>query len=210
MTRRGYIEQIRRLIYGGQPASDANISVGYINNAWLNQAIGVAAEKNYKDNYALDGIAYTNGSFYTTYSDLPIVKDEFSVFKITLPHIPIGLGNDEGFETCILTDSVQNTYPIVWMTQKQRGYQRGMRAIPNKILGYSEGKYIFFLSVFSLLTLTAKITMVSGGATDLDSTLNVPDNYFPVMTDYLTKNLSFALNVKIDDTADGRDVNPSA
>lgn len=210
MTRRAYIEQIRRLIYGVQPSSDATITVGLV-NVWLNQAIGVAAQKNYLDNATIDGIEYSNGSFYTTFKNLAITKDEQFLFKITLPHIPIGLGDDEGISECMLYDGVQNSYPTIWINQNQRTYYRGMRPIPNKLISYSEGQFIYIQSAVPLYTMTAKVTMVSGGdSTNLDSTLNVPDNYMPMMTDYLVKNLRLELSVPVDDTIDGRDVNPSA
>jgi hypothetical protein len=210
MTRKVYIEQIRRLIYGGQPNDDATITVGLV-NVWLNIAIGVAAQKNYTDNAAIDGIAYVNGSFYTTFKNLAIAKDELFKYKITLPQIPIGLGDDEGLGEITITDGTQTSYPVVLINQNQRTYNRSMRPIPNKLIGYSEGTFLYVLSSFPLYTLMAKVTMVSGGdSTNLNSMLNVPDNYFPIMTDYLLKNLVTELSRPVDTAQDGNDVNPSA
>ena len=206
MKRITYIEQIRRFIYNGQPPSEATVTIGLV-NVWLNQAIGVAAQKNYTDNVTLDGIAYINGSFYTTYKNIAVTKDEQFLYKVQLPHIPFGLGDDEGVSELILTDGVQNAYPTIWINQNQRTYYRGMRNIPNKLISYSEGEFIYIQSNIPLTALTAKVTMVSGGdSTNINSTLNVPDNYFPVMTEYLVKNLMTERNVPADVTNDGTDV----
>lgn len=207
MTRRAYIEQVRRLIYGGQPDDDAEITVGLV-NTWLQQAIGVAAKTNYTDNYKLDGISYVNGSFYTTFKNLSVSYDSQFLWKITLPHIPFGIGNGEGVSTLVFKDNDSNqlSYPIVWLTQNQRTFQRGMRTIPNKLLAYSEGEFIYIMSTLLLSDYTAQMTMVSGGdSTNLDSTLNVPADYIPVMTDYLRTNLMFERMVPKDVTPDGND-----
>lgn len=75
MVRRTYIERIRRLIYGGQPPAEANITIGLVNN-YLQDAIAVAAKTNYTDNLKLEGIASVNNSFYTTFKSLVIASDE--------------------------------------------------------------------------------------------------------------------------------------
>ena len=75
LTRRQYIEQVRRQIYGGQPNDDAEITVSLVNQ-WLNQAIGFAAQKCYQDNLKIDSIAYVNNGFYSTFKSLAVTKDE--------------------------------------------------------------------------------------------------------------------------------------
>lgn len=206
MTRRAYIEQIRRLIYGAQPNDEANITIGLVNQ-WLNQAIGMAARKNYTDSAALDGIAYVNNSFYSTFKGLEAVKDENSLWKVELPHIPIALGTSEGVSTVVFKETGgQVSYPLVWLSMNQLSIQRGMKEIPNKVLGYSEGKYIYAITTIQLSNYTASVTMVSGGiSTNLDSELNVPDDYLPIITDYLKNQLIFQRNVPIDATNDGLD-----
>ena len=86
-----------------------------------------------------------------------------------------------------------------------------MRAIPNKVLAYSEGGYVYALSTIQLSQYTASVTMISGGdGTDLNSTINVPDDYFPLVVDYLKQQLMSSLSVSVDSANDGRDVNPDA
>lgn len=207
MTRRTYIEQIRRLIYNGQPSDDATISVNLV-NVWLPQAIGIAAKKNYTDAMTLDGIAYVNNSFYTTFTGLSLTQDSFYVWKITLPQIPLGIGQTEGISTVEFVDPFTKkiSSSALILTEDQRSYARGMREIPNTLTAYARGKYVYVESSLIMYQYTANVTMVSGGdSTNLDSEMNVPDDYIPVMTDYLTKQLMFERNVPIDATNDGLD-----
>lgn len=205
MTRKTYIEQIRRLIYNGQPSDDATITVGLVNTV-LNQAIGIAAQKNWNDSIVLDGVQYVNGGFYSTYKNLTIYREEYGLFRIELPHVPIGLGADMGVATCTVFDGTLNSYPIAWLTQNQRTFARGMRQIPNTLLGYLENKNIYIESVFPLTSMTAKVTMISGGdSTDLSSTLNVPDDYIDTMTQYLVKYFMLERMQPVDNQNDGED-----
>lgn len=207
MTRKTYIEQIRRLIYGSQPADDAEITVGLV-NVWLDQAIAFAAKKNYTDSLQLDGVAYINNSFYSTFKGLTIAKNENNLYRLTLPQIPIGIGNDEGISTLELKDgwSKQISFPIIWLTQNQVAYQRGMRTIPNKLLAYSQGEFVYIITPLDITDYTATVTMVSGGtSTDLNSTLNIPSDYLPIVTDYLKTNLMFQRTVPVDDVNNGVD-----
>lgn len=212
MTRKAYIEMIRRAIYGGQPSDDATITVNLVNK-WLGFGIAVAAKENSKQNLAIDGINYVNNSFYTTFKGLSITKDENFLWKLELPQLPLGIGTSDGIPTLVIKDAATNqiSYNVVWLSQNQLSYQRGMRAIPNKLLAYSEGKYVYIMSTVSLNQYTASATMISGGDdTDLNSTINVPDDYFPLIVDYLKQQLMFALSVPVDNANDGRDVNPDA
>ena len=132
MLRRTFIERVRRQIYNGQPPSEATITVGLVNN-YLNDAVAVAAKTNYTDSLKLDGIAYVNNSFYTTFKSLAVASDEINLWKVTLPQIPVGIGYNEGLETLVFKDSdgSQLSFPVVWLSQNQRSFQRGMRDIPN-------------------------------------------------------------------------------
>lgn len=207
MTRYQFIERVRRLIYNGPPNDDATITIGLVNN-YLGDAIAFAAKTNYTDNLKLSGIACVNNSFYTTFKNLSVVQDENFLWKITLPQIPTGIGANEGISSLIFRDntSSQLSYNVVWLTENQVSYQRGMRPIPNSLLAYSEGQYVYVLSSVSLDQYTANATMVSGGdSTDLNSTLNVPSDYFPPMMDYLKQNLILELNQPKDVANDGED-----
>jgi len=131
------------------------------------------------------------------------------LWRITLPEVPVGIGYNQGAETLIFKDSDSNqlSYPVIWLSQNQRSFQRGMREIPNKLLAYLEGTYVYVMSTLMLSDYTAQVTMISGGdSTDLDSILNIPPDYFPIMTEYLKTQLIFQRQVPVDAQNDGADI----
>src|SRR5688572_30270706 len=94
-SRIALIERILLLVYGDQPADDASITNSLVNE-YINTAIGIAAKQNYKEAIQLDGIGYVNNSFYSTYKGIVVTKDEKYRWKLTLPHLPMGIGRNEG------------------------------------------------------------------------------------------------------------------
>lgn len=207
ITRRTYIELIRRQLYGGPPSDDATITVGLVNR-WLDFGIAAAAKQNYKDNIAIDGINYVNNSFYTTFKGIAVTKDEQFLWKVALPSIPLGIGTSEGISTMEFKDAETNqiSYPVVWLSENQRSFSRGMRTIPNKVLAYSQGGYVYALSTILLSQFTATVTMISGGvSSDLGSTINVPDDYFNTICSYIQQQLLLEMNQPVDSANDGLD-----
>jgi len=207
MTRKALIELIRRQVYGSQPSNDAELTVNLVNR-WLNFAIAVAAKQNYKENIAIDGISFVNNSFYTTFKGIAVTKDEQFVWKIALPQIPIGIGATEGISTVVFKDAgtAQISYPVLLISENQRSFSKGMRNIPNKLIGYPQGGYVYVESNLQLSNYTATVTMISGGtSTDLTSTVNVPDDYMPVIVEYMKQQLMFQRNVVQDVQNDGLD-----
>ena len=82
-----------------------------------------------------------------------------------------------------------------------------MRTIPNKLIGYPQGGFVFVESTIQLSDYTATVTMVSGGlSSDLTSTVNVPDDYMPVIVQYVQQQLMFQRQVPQDVTNDGSDI----
>ncbi len=206
-TRRQTIEQIRRLIYGDQPAAEANITVGLV-NLWLNQGIAVAAKQNYFDNEKITGISFVNNSFYTIFKDIAVTSDEQFLWKVELPQLPVGIGYSEGISKLQFKDSDSNqiSQTVIFLSQNQTTYGLNMTPMPNKILAYSQGKYVYVVSTLLLSDYTANVTMISGGvSSDLDSTLNIPDDYIPVIVEFLKKQLMFQRTVPQDLTNDGSD-----
>ncbi len=207
MTRKVFIEQVRRQIYGGQPSSDATITVGLV-NIWLNSAIATAAKSNYIDNGKLGDIACVNNSFYTSFSELDVVPDTQFTWVIELPEIPIGIGSNEGISILQFddNDSLQISQSVLFLTQAQWSYFQNMRPIPNKILALPQGKFVYVKSTLILSQYRARVTMISGGDyTDLDSELNVPADYHPIMIEYLKKQLMFERQAPVDAQNDGLD-----
>lgn len=207
MTRLQFIERVRRQIYNGMPNDDSTITIGLVNN-YLNDSIAIAAKTNYKDNISIDGINFVNNSFYTVFKNIDVIKDEQFVWKIELPQIPVGIGYTEGISRLQFKDSAtgQISQPVIFLSENQMTYYQNMRPIPNRILAYPQGKFIYALSTILLSQYTASVTMISGGdSTDLDSELNVPPDYFPTMMAYLQQQLLLEKTQPLDNQNDGED-----
>jgi hypothetical protein len=208
MTRKIFIERILRQIYNGQPSDDSSITFNQVNQ-WLNDAIGVAAKKNYTDSIQMDGVAYVNNSFYTSYSSLTITQVDNTTFKFTLPQIPVALGKNEGLATLNFSNNnTQTTFGAVPLSMNQVSYQDTLRPIQNKVVYWPQGQEVYMSTGIPLTAYKANVRMVSGGdSTDLNSTLIIPDDYVPIMVEYIKAQLAFERSRPIDTSNDGVDNN---
>lgn len=209
MIRKAFLEQNIVQIYGGFPEDDAEITYDLL-NSWLPAAIGVAAKTNYKDNIQIDGIGYVNNSFYTTFSGIAITSDNTSNlgYKFTLPEIPLGIGRNEGISSIQFKDA--NGFvslSAIPLSMNQQAYADSLPVISNKVLYWYEGNIGRMKSALQLWNYTLVIKMCSGGdSTDLNSELNVPADYYPVMVEYLKQQMAFERAQRQDVTNDGNDM----
>lgn len=207
MTRAAFIEQVLRQIYGTYPSDDSSITPMLVNQ-YVDQAVAFAAKNNYTDNLKLDGVAYVNNSFYSTFKGIVITKDERNLWKVTLPQIPVGIGANEGVSTFQLKDSQGVlSLPLVPLTENQKTYFQSITNLPFKTLYYVEGSYAYIVSNLKLSDYTATVTLVSGGnSSDLSSTLTVPGDYIPFMIEYIQKQLMLMKTTPKDTANDGLDL----
>lgn len=205
-TRRQYIERILRQVYGGFPTDDSEITDNLVNQ-WLNDALGAAAKLNYTESIRMDGIAYINNSFYSTFKNIQFSKDSLFVYSATLPQVPIGLGRNEGINDLrFRMPDGSYSYSALPLSQNQKGYFDTLPPIPNKILYWYEGNQLYAKSTLPLNTMSTSLTMISGGdSSDLNSIINVPDEYFDFITQYIQKNLILERNQPDDVQNDGAD-----
>lgn len=184
-TRYSFCERVIRSVYGEQPNDDSSITVNLVNK-WLNEGIAIATKQNYRENLQIDGINYVNNSFYTTFKNISISSYENFVFQLTLPQLPLGIGKNEGLATLQFVDvNGVVSDPAIPLSENQVGYYQNMRPIPHKTLYYSEGVYIYIISYLQLSDYKGKIRMISGGdSTDINSILNISDDYLSVATKY--------------------------
>jgi len=204
MTRQQLIEQILREVYGTQPSDDSSITYNLVNQ-YINQGIGIAVRQSYKDSIQLEGIGYVNNSFYTTFKGLPISQDENFLWKVSLPQIPIAIGQNEGISNLKIKDSGGLVgIDCVPLTINQKSYASSMRTIPNRILYYTEGGTAYLLSTLILSPYTVSLTLISGGdSSNLSSQLNVPDDYIPSIITYVSQLLMIERKQPQDQTNDG-------
>jgi len=207
MTRYALIERILRQIYNGQPSDDSSITYNLVNQ-WLNDAIGLAVKKNYTDSIQMDGIAYINNSFYTTYTNLDISAEQVDnvTYSVPLPQIPFALGKNEGVATLQFVGDKKTSQTAIPLSMNQVAYIDNMRPIQNKILYWIEGKHIYAKSSIPLTSYKATLRMISGGdSSDLTSTLIIPDDYMPLIVEYIKGQLAFEKSRPIDTANDGVD-----
>ena len=207
MTRKIFIERILRQIYNGQPNDDSSITFNQVNQ-WLNDAIGIAAKKNYTDSIQMDGVAYINNSFYTTYTNLDISAEQVDnvTYSVALPQIPFALGKNEGVATLQFVGDKKTSQTAIPLSMNQVAYIDNMRPIQNKILYWIEGKHIYAKSSIPLTSYKATLRMISGGdSSDLTSTLIIPDDYMPLIVEYIKGQLAFERSRPIDQANDGVD-----
>lgn len=209
MTRFSFIERCLVQVYGGWPTDDQEITYDLI-NSWLPDAIGSAAKACYKDAIAIDGIGYVNNSFYTTFSGIAIITDDTDnlCYKLTLPEIPVGIGKNEGVSALRFKDSSGFvSLTAIPLSIAQQAYADSMPPIPNKILYWPEGNTLRMKTPLQLFNYTGVVKMISGGdSTDLNSELNVPPDYLPLMTEYIRNQLMAQRAIKPDTTNDGNDI----
>jgi hypothetical protein len=208
MTRYQLIEQILRHIYGETPSDDSNITVNLVNQ-WVNEGIGLAVKQHYKDNLQIDGINYINNSFYTTFKNLTITKDQDFIYVLTLPQIPFALGKNDGINTVQFVNTSTGSVSVtgIMINQNQVSYFQQMQMINNKIICWPEGQFLFCYTTLPLDSYKANVRMVSGGdSTNVNSTLNVPDDYVSVIVDYVSKMLMQERTAPKDFQSDGRDI----
>ena len=141
ISRYELAERIQRVIYNGLPTDDATITIPVI-NLWINDGLAAAAKKNYAESLQIEGVAYINNSFYTTYKGLTITPDESQIWKFTLPQIPLGLGRNEGISTVQFKADGKVSFTAIPLSQNQVGYADTLRAVPNKIFYWNEGQTV--------------------------------------------------------------------
>jgi hypothetical protein len=207
MTRYALIERILRQVYNGQPSDDSNITYNLVNQ-WLNDAIGLAVKKNYTDNIQMDGVAYVNNSFYSTFTNITINAETVDTvtYSIALPVIPYALGRNEGVAMLQFVGDKKTSQTAIPLSMNQVAYQEQLRPIQNKILYWIEGKKIYVKSAIPLTSYKATLRLISGGdSSDLTSTLVVPDDYIPHIIEYIKGQLAFERSRPIDQSNDGVD-----
>ena len=203
ISRYELAERIQRVIYNGLPTDDATITIPVI-NLWINDGLAASAKKNYSESLQIDGIAYINNSFYTTYKGIAITQDEEGLWKFSLPQIPLGLGRNEGISTVQFKREGNVSLTAIPLSENQVGYVDTLKVIPNKTFYWNEGQTVYVKSLLLMNLYTATVRMVSGGnSSDLDSVINIPDDYVADVIGYVVKFLMTERSQPIDQTNDG-------
>jgi len=205
MTRKVIIEQIRRIFYGGVPNDDASLSEKEV-NYHLNEAIAYIAKVNYTDAIKLDGIENVADSFYATFKNLAITKDnDTGYYSLDLPQVPLGLSRGYGISTVTFPTSTGLAKSPIPISVRELDYMDNLKQPPSKIFYWAEGKKLWFKSYTNLVGKFAIVRMVSTETTDMDAELNVPQEYISDIIDLVINKLKIRKGTPEDNVNDGVD-----
>ena len=205
MTRKVIIEQIRRIFYGGVPNDDASLSEKEVNYL-LNEAIAYVAKVNYTDAIKLDGIETVADSFYATFKNLAITKDnDTGYYSLDLPQVPVGLARGYGISTVTFPTSTGLAKSPIPISVRELDYIDQLKQPPSKIFYWAEGKKLWFKSWTNLVGKFAIVRMVSTETTDMDAELNVPQEYISDIIDLVINKLKIRKSIPEDNVNDGVD-----
>lgn len=205
MTRKVFIEQIRRLYYGGVPNDDANLSEKEV-NAYINEAMAYVAKVNYTDAIKLDGIESVSDVFYLTFKNLSITRDaDTGYYSLDLPQVPLGLARGYGISTVTFPTSTGLAKSPIPISVRELDYLDAVKQPPSKIFYWPEGKKLWFKSYVNLVGKSAIVRMVSTETSDLDAELNVPQEYIPDIMNLVLNYLKVRKATLEDSVNDGVD-----
>jgi hypothetical protein len=205
MTRKVIIEQIRRIFYGGVPNDDASLSEKEV-NYHLNEAIAYIAKVNYTDAIKLDGIENVADSFYATFKNLAITKDnDTGYYSLDLPQVPLGLSRGYGISTVTFPTSTGLAKSPIPISVRELDYMDNLKQPPSKIFYWAEGKKLWFKSYTNLVGKFAIVRMVSTETTDMDAEINVPQEYISDIIDLVINKLKIRKSIPEDNVNDGVD-----
>lgn len=191
MTRGQFIESVLMQVYGGKPTDDAEITYN-LGNLFVQEGIGLAAQTSYKSAIQIDGVGYINNGFYTTFSGISISQDSTDnlCWVFTLPEIPVGINANMGIAEIRFKKDAYTSLPGIPLSMNQWGYFDSMPPISNKLMYLPEGKVVRTKSTIILSQYTATVKMISGGdVSNLNSELNVPPDYLPIIREHVYNQL---------------------
>ena len=205
MTRKVLIEQIRRMLYGGVPTDDANITEKEI-NLYINESLAYMAKVNYTDSIKLDGIETVSDVFYLTFKNLAIVKDnDTGYYSLDLPQVPLGLARGYGISTVTFPTATGLAKSPIPISVRELDYMDSLKQPPSKIFYWPEGKKLWFKSYTNLVGKFAIVRMVSTETSDMDAELNVPQEYITDIINLVMGQLRPRKATPQDSTNDGLD-----
>jgi hypothetical protein len=205
MTRKVLIEQIRRMLYGGVPTDDANITEKEI-NLYINEALAYMAKVNYTDSIKLDGVETVSDVFYLTFKNLAITKDnDTGYYSLELPQVPLGLARGYGIASVRIPSMSSLAKALVPISVRELEYMDNLKCPPNKIFYWPEGKKLWFNSYTTITGKTAIVRMVSTENSDMDAELNVPQEYVTDIINLVMGQLRPRKATPQDSTNDGLD-----
>lgn len=203
-TYRAFAQLIRDTFYAGDPSDDAKFSERYFAELIAVEVADLATRNAYENSNAGE-TTYVSDSFLTTYTDLPVLFDEYlKLYYFTLPDVPPALPKNQG---------IQRVWPrgatkveIMLMSNKDKGVQDLLPPIGKVIFCYEEGKRMYFYTdkAFPIPAVNLVMAGTSPSGNIMDATLNLGKNYQKLVMDTILNRLDprrFARDI-INDSVD--------
>lgn len=185
---------------GGMMSDDVKIDERFFIHE-INKAIAFIAKGSMLENSQLDGIAYANDQFITTYRNIPILFDEaVSEFKYSvLPDIPIGLVKGRGLVMVIPPLGTENSLKPVSLREVPMLFHQPL--IPRVTFYWIEGGVISYWPSPSFGKVATK--MISSGTADIDAPLAIPPESILQIDEIVTKSMAILFQIQPDNINDG-------
>lgn len=206
-TRAQLCEQIRRMLAGGHPNDDFQVTVGLVNQN-LNAAIAAAAVKNKRENSDLEGVDYVADAFYSRFKGIAITKEAdtgYYTAKLPQPPVAVGIGYDITSFKLFSRAGVKTS--CIRVPLKELDYMHDLDLDLKKVYYWVNGDNVFLQSNVDITGYKITLQMVSSQSSDLSSVLSVPDNYIPDIVSYMAGIFNIQTNVPVDVANDGINTN---
>lgn len=202
-TRGQLLETIQRMMLGGMPSDDTELTQNLINQH-LNAAIGYAAKINYKEEIQLNGIENVSDAFYHNFTNINITKDDVSGwYNAQLPQQPAGVGVGWDISNFMLVTGSGVKLFAHPITAREVEFLYNSTKPCNEIFYWVDGSMANLHSCQDITKYKARVRMISTQSSDYASPLTVPDGYLPAIVEYLAKTLGVQLQRPIDISSDG-------
>lgn len=188
-TRKNIIDRVRRLIYGGYPTDDAQITVNLV-NSWLNDAIAAACVSSFWASYKVDQVGSVADGFYMTFSPFSLSKDSNTgYYNFTLPALPLSLPKSHSISNVFVISGSKVKTECSRIDQRELGLMFEVPLDSDEVYYWVEQQTLYLWSKRDISAYTAYVRMPYGSASTntLTSIVNVPDDLVPQVIEYLVK-----------------------
>jgi hypothetical protein len=193
MTRKQIIYQILRFIYNGEPNDDADITPNLVNQ-YLNEGIAQAVKAAYAMSYNIDQVGSVPDGFYMTTKGLSLTKDsDTGYYHTDLPQVPVAISKDDSITDMVVLLGSGRKRSGVRVEQKELGVMFEVRIDSTMIYYWIEGKTLYAWSNMDISDKTCMVRQVITQGTDLDDTINCPDDLLDSVIKYTTSILPYEL-----------------
>lgn len=203
VTRQFLCEQIQRILLAGMAPDDTEITP-FLINSYLNGAIAAAAAAAYKDNIQLEGTGTVPDGFYGTYKGLVLTKDnDTGWWNLTLPQQPVGIARGHNISFVFLiagSGKKVSAYPI---SPTEIDFLYHLPKSCEDSYYWVDTDVMNIYSCTDISKMKAIVRMIVTQSSVLTDKLTMPDDYMPLVVDYMRKVFGIMQSEPYDISSDG-------